>query len=182
MDILNLIKKKNIKVIVSKDLKKPNGLMFLLQKGFVIRSGIIPYTIKNGKYYLLLGVKKYQNTLDSLGGGCKLVETTFDCAMREFLEESRETINIDINNITHILITGRARPHQAILLVEFPNIGDEENIFQDSLKSSSSNMYKKQFNEMEMLKWIMRENIFVEFPRDKVEDSLKSLYRYLFDI
>lgn len=53
------------------------------------RSGVVPYTFRNGKLYLLFGVDRATQELTDFGGGVKNGETSLTGAIREFREESR---------------------------------------------------------------------------------------------
>lgn len=52
------------------------------------RAGVIPYTIVNGKVFLLLARHKFSGDLGDFGGGVKKEETTLKGALREYFEES----------------------------------------------------------------------------------------------
>ena len=45
------------------------------------------------------------------------MERPFDCALREYAEESLNLVKVDLRNITHIFISGKKQPHQVILFV-----------------------------------------------------------------
>lgn len=104
----------------------PSSLEKINYPGFVIRGGIIPYVPSaNGKEgKVLLGVKLKDKKYTDFGGGCKVKkgETPFDCAKREFLEETLGVVPINPKNITHILITGTKQPHQVVLMVKVDSL------------------------------------------------------------
>lgn len=52
------------------------------------RAGVIPYTIKNGRIYFLLGVDRKTSDLTDFGGGVKCNETIVIGGLRELEEES----------------------------------------------------------------------------------------------
>lgn len=56
------------------------------------RAGVIPYTFIDGKVYWLMGINQHYMWSD-FGGGCKKVETTYSCLMRELYEESNGLLN-----------------------------------------------------------------------------------------
>ena len=61
-----------------------------------------------------------QGRLTDFGGGCKVgkMERPFDCAVREFNEESMGILSVDLKNTTHIFVSGKAKPHQVVLFVK----------------------------------------------------------------
>lgn len=61
---------------------------FLLNKK-INRSGIIPFTFKDGRCYLLLAQDMKTGEYGDFGGGSKLHENALQAAKREFEEESR---------------------------------------------------------------------------------------------
>jgi hypothetical protein len=97
----------------------PASLKAMNVVGFGIRAGVVPYipptNTEHGK--VLFGTKKGKYT--DFGGGCKInqKERPFDCAQREFNEESLGVVNVNPLNITHILVTGKKAPHQIILMI-----------------------------------------------------------------
>lgn len=69
--------------------------------GIIVRAGIIPYTVKNGKEYYLLGVYENGDYTD-IGGGCKttLREKPITCLIREIEEETdKETAKRIIDDL-----------------------------------------------------------------------------------
>lgn len=109
----------------------PKSLEAINTPGFILRAGVLPYipaTIAREARFLV-GVKDGQYT--DFGGGCKIKkkEKPFDCARREMAEELLGVFKVHPRNITHILITGKSRPHQIVMLIkveEFPE-GLEDN-------------------------------------------------------
>lgn len=87
----------------------PDSLEKINTSGFIIRAGVIPYipTTKNKEGRILLPVKASTNLYTDFGGGCKIRkgEKPFDCAHREYSEESLGVMPVNPNNITHILIS-----------------------------------------------------------------------------
>jgi len=81
-------------------------MKFLNYKNYVVRAGIVPYMIdENEKTYILLGVDKESGVLADLGGTIEKGESTLDVAIREFLEESRSVLSVNLNNTTTIIIS-----------------------------------------------------------------------------
>lgn len=168
--------REDIKIISPRWMSIPKKLEFLFQEGWSKRAGVVPYTIEDGKYMLLLGEKKYNKKITDLGGGCPKSETPLICAQREFKEESRETLKFNLKNVTHIVITGVKGPHQVIFLVYYPQIGDEEFSFFKSLRNEKLN--KKGYSELNMLEWIAHDDI-VKYERRDLEASLYNLLKLL---
>ena len=94
----------------------PEDLSLINTPGFTIRAGIIPYTAEGGGR-VLLGVK--DGLYGDFGGGCKMKkgEKPFQCAHREFTEETLGMLSLDRKNITHVFVSGTKQPHQTILFV-----------------------------------------------------------------
>ena len=147
----------------------PSSLDKINQPGFVIRGGVIPYVPsaigKEGK--VLLGVKIKNNKYTDFGGGCKMKkgETLFDCAKREFLEETLGVITVNPKNITHILITGTKQPHQVVLMVKVDSLDTvEENYasaFQKARKPELSRVKVFSLGDFTALqKYQMSESIY----------------------
>lgn len=145
----------------------PKSLEAINTPGFVIRAGVIPYTAStiSKEARFLLGIKNGEYT--DFGGGCKMKkkEKPFDCARREFEEETLKTIVINSKNITHIIVTGKSRPHQIILLVRVDSF--PEDIF-EKFENARAKVAKPELEDIEIL-------TASELIRNtKVSDSLKS--------
>jgi len=131
----------------------PKSLNAINVVGFGIRAGVIPYisptSTENGK--VLLGVKKYKYT--DFGGGCKVGkhEKPFDCAQREFTEESLGVIQVNPLNMTHILVTGNNAPHQIVLLIAVTQ-KDVENVEQE-FEDAKSKVRVSELNKIELLSY-----------------------------
>jgi 8-oxo-dGTP pyrophosphatase MutT (NUDIX family) len=67
---------------------------------------------------VLLGVK--DGLYGDFGGGCKMRngEKPFECAHREFTEETLGLLHLEPRNITHVFISGTKKPHQTVLMVK----------------------------------------------------------------
>ena len=98
----------------------PNNLNFLHHTNYIRRAGIIPFLVDaRGITYMLLGLSKEKNPVwADLGGRREGNETTLQTAIREFNEESRSVLSIDLNRITKIIITGHNKPDQVIIVIE----------------------------------------------------------------
>lgn len=114
----------------------PPSLEALNTPKFVIRAGIIPYTApsKGVPGRILLGIKEGKYT--DFGGGCKgsKLERPFDCAVREMREEIGPEIVPNLNNITHIFVSGKTKPHQIILFVRMDDLYVPRNIPKEELE------------------------------------------------
>ena len=56
------------------------------------RAAVIPYIVKEGMLFLLLGQDSESGDITDLGGGVKQYESTLEAAFREFEEESDEIL------------------------------------------------------------------------------------------
>lgn len=126
---------------------------------FVIRAGILPYS--NGVF--LLGVKQGKYT--DFGGGCKgsKLELPFDCAVRELREELGTDMGVDLENITHVFVTGKNKPHQVILMVEVDQLYVPAEIPKEELDGAE----------------IISFNKLLGMNRNKLSDSLKAIMEHL---
>jgi len=150
----------------------PSSLEKINHPGFVIRGGIILYvpstTGKEGK--ILLGMKIKNKKYTDFGGGCKTKkgETPFECAKREFLEETLGVVANDLKNITHILITGTKQPHQVVLMVKVDSLSlqsvekDYASAFQKARNPELSGIKVVSLEDfMALTKYQMAESIYV---------------------
>lgn len=140
----------------------PSSLDALNTPKFVIRAGIIPYTLpSNGNPgRVLLGIKGGKFT--DFGGGCKgsKMERPFDCAVREMREEIGPEIVPNLNNITHIFVSGKTKPHQIILFVRMDALHIPRSIPPGELE------------DVRMLTFFQVKSM----DRRLLENSLKSIY------
>lgn len=164
-----ILSNKNIKIYATK--KDWIVTAFLFKPGWSQRAGIMPYVKEKNKLIFLLAVQ--EGKYSDFGGGCKKTETPLICAYREFREESRETVHIDLANITHIFITGKKHPHQVILWVKMDKIGNEEYAFFESLTQQKLN--GKEYNEVEQIDWVD----WKELRSFNLHDSLKTLIKFI---
>jgi hypothetical protein len=169
-----LLKNKNIKVIYARPYEGVGDLRFLFQKGWAKRAGIIPYTVEDGKYYLLLGEKYEDGKITDFGGGCSQYEEPIVCGYREFLEETRSSFPIDFRNFTHIVITGKKGPHQVIILVKMDKRGNEEIRFLE-MSHKNDKKSKKGVKELSDIEWFE----LGEARNERLSDSLRSMFEYL---
>lgn len=148
----------------------PDSLKAMNVVGFGIRAGVIPYIPATNKKdgQILLGIKKGKYT--DFGGGCKTHrgEKPFDCAQREFGEESLGVIRLNPLNITHIFVTGSKAPHQIILLIAVaPEDIDE---VEESFLNARKMVRKSELNSIKVLS-------NKEFKRVNKDSLAESLYK-----
>jgi len=136
----------------SYNLSKKDNLDFLYETNYVKRAGIIPYMIYNGVTYVLLGYSKESNPVwADLGGRAEKGETTLDTALREFGEESRYVLSIDLNKVSKILISGNRSSVQVHLIIEVSPTPYNININDAFQKTVPKTQYE---DEMSFLQWI----------------------------
>ena len=134
----------------------PSNLNFLHMKNYIRRAGIIPTMRYKNKKYVLLGLSNDPIPVwADLGGRAETNETTLQTCLREFNEESRHVLPININNIEHIIITSRhgyeKNPDQVILLIKTNPNSLTLNINQHFQNTIPRNQYE---DEMKFLQWI----------------------------
>ena len=135
------------------NIQLPTDLKFLYNTDYVRRAGVIPFMVYNNVTYVLLGYSNEKNPVwADLGGRAEENETTLSTALREFGEESRYVLPIDLSKVTKILITGRTGsvyPDQVHLIVEvdpvYININDK------FINTVPKTEYE---DEMQFLRWI----------------------------
>lgn len=133
----------------------PNNLNFLFLPNITRRAGIIPFIVDdNNETYILLGLSKGSDPVWSdLGGRSEENETTLQTAVREFGEESRYVLPINLNNMTKILIDNNNKNiiDQVLLIIEVDSNDYNINIndsFQNTIPKT------KYEDEMSILQWI----------------------------
>jgi len=145
----------------------PKSLEAINTPGFILRAGVLPYipaTIAREARFLV-GVKDGEYT--DFGGGCKIKkkEKPFECAARELTEEILGVFKVHPKNITHILITGKARPHQIVMLIR---VDDFPEGLEDDFVVARAGVAKPELERIEVL-------TATELSRArKISDSLKS--------
>ena len=161
-----------MKNIYSDNKKYPQDANFLNKTNYIRRAGIIPF-IKHEKTYILLGLSKDDNPLWSdLGGRSEKDETVLETAVREYGEESRYVLPINLNNIENILITGKNnKPEQVLLTIQVDlknlNIND---YFQKTIPKT------KYEDEMSELKWFIYEDFLL---MDNLSGTMKNIQKLL---
>lgn len=134
----------------------PRDLQFLYSTNYIRRAGIIPFMIHNNTTYLLMGLSKEKHPAwADLGGRAEKDETTLETALREFGEESRYVLPVDLNRLQKVIITSKTNngiiPDQVILLVQIDPTHHSLNIndyFQQTVPKT------KYEDEMRLLQWI----------------------------
>ena len=136
----------------SKGISRPKDLNFLYETNYVRRAGIIPFIIHNGITYILLGFSKERKPVwADLGGRAEPNETTLQTALREFGEESRYVLSLNLTQVNKIFITGKKKPDQVLLVVRVDPTDYNLNInsyFQQTIPMTE---YE---DEMSLLQWI----------------------------
>lgn len=156
----------------SRNIACPTNLNFLDETNYIRRAGIIPFSVHNDIVYLLLGYSKEINPVwADLGGRAEKNETTIETALREYTEESRNVLPLDLSRTRKILITSKnEKPDQAILLVE-TQFNPKINKNFESI--SPKNRYE---DEMYLLQWIPYHTFLI---MNGLSDSLKSIQELL---
>jgi len=137
------------------DVLCPRNLSFLYIPAYVRRAGIIPFIIYNNITYILLGHSKEKNPVwADLGGRSEQNENAIQTALREFGEESRYVLSVDLNRVSKILLTGKqgtTHPDQVLLVIEVDPT--PYNIYINS--AFQSTVPKTQYeDEMSLIQWI----------------------------
>ena len=163
----------------SRNISCPRDLSFLYDTDYVRRAGILPFLVNNNTTYVLLGYSNEKNAVwADLGGRAEEDETTLDTALREFGEESRYVLPIDLNRISKILITSRpgsVSPDQVHLIVQVDPTPDNIKINDKFLSTVPRTPYE---DEMQFLRWIPYDQFMVmngltgsmEFVRKLLKD------------
>ena len=151
-------------------LKNPNSIF---NRKDHKRAGIIPFSISEGITYLLLGFSKEKKAVwADLGGRVEPGETVLETALREFGEESRHVLPVDLNNIKNILVTGNFK--QVIFFIQVS--GDNYNIndlFQSTVPQSE---YE---DEMQFLQWIPYDTFLT---LTNISNSLRKIQKLLISL
>lgn len=130
---------------------------FLNEVGYIRRAGIIPFlTDLDGNTYVLIGLSKDEVPVwADLGGRAEKGETTIQTALREYGEESRWVLPVDISRTQRVLITNRnntSKPDQVIMMVEVDINKRNANIDTAFQRIVPKTQYE---DEMHYLKWIL---------------------------
>lgn len=130
------------------------GSEVLHLKNYTKRAGIIPYMLHNGETYILLGLSKEDNPVwADLGGRTEKGETVLETALREYGEESRYVLPVDINRITKIVVSSdNAKKAESVIF--FINVEPTDyniNIDDCFQQTIPRNQYE---DEMMYLRWI----------------------------
>ena len=155
----------------------PENLDFLYEKKYVARAGIIPYVIdKFGETYLLLGIDKDSGVLADLGGTREKGETTLDVAIREFLEESRNVVRVDLNKTSTIVISNIVSKKnkirkQVLFFTKIDLTNYNVHIDEQFQKTIPKNKYE---DEMSSLQWF-KFNDFLNIPDVNLSKSLQEV-------
>jgi len=134
----------------------PTTYDFMNEVRYIRRAGIIPFlTDMEGNTFVLIGLNKDETPVwADLGGRAEKGETTIETALREYGEESRWVLPVDMSRTHHILITHRDNPYkpdQALFMVEVdmnPYTLNIDNAFQQTVPTTQ---YE---DEMQFLRWV----------------------------
>ena len=164
----------------SPNISCPNNLNFLHSEKYIRRAGIIPFLVDNNNItYMLLGLSKEKNPVwADLGGRVEKNETTLQTAIREFNEEARSVVFIDLDRITKIVITSKnnkTQPDQVILFVQIDPTNYNININNTFINTIPRNKYE---DEMSELRWIPFET-FVKMDPNTLSRSMQQTQKVL---
>lgn len=156
----------------------PQTLDFLYKPNYVRRAGIIPYIVYNGITYILIGLSKEKNAVwADLGGRSEYGENALQTALREYGEESRYVLPVDLKRLSKVLLTGRPgshHPDQVLLVVEMDptphniHINDK---FQTTIPRT------KYEDEMSVLQWVPYDTFLSMGGLSKSMVDIQSLLR-----
>lgn len=126
------------------------------------RAGVIPFTIKNGVIYFLVGIDNKTGEMTDFGGGVKNHETFVTCAVRELAEESCE---IFTNIITEKVLENSFAivDKNSTNVIFFPFINNE---YLDKapvhFKIAHNKLsHMKKYNELVAVRWL-KEDCFID--------------------
>ena len=159
------------------NIRCPDNYYFMNQVGYIRRAGIIPAMVVNNETYLLIGLSKDdQPVWADLGGRSEKGETTLQTALREFGEESRWVLPVDMNRLKHVLITSRNNknePDQVLFVVEVDPTPYNLSINERFRVTLPKNQYE---DEMQFLQWFP----FTEFIKlGGMTQSMQSIQKLL---
>jgi hypothetical protein len=87
-----------------------------------LRSGVIPFTVNDGKKFFCLGIDEKYGTLTDFGGGVKRGEHFLDAACRELEEESLGIFDFRSESCIEKLKTNSITIHDCNTAIVFINI------------------------------------------------------------
>lgn len=150
-------------------------------KSRLTRAGVIPFTIKRGKIYFLLGVDSKTKEYTDFGGGVKNHETFVSCACRELAEESCELFSgvITEDNLKNsFAIVNKNRTN----VIFFPFINNsylETAAVQFKIAHDKLSHIKK-YNELVSIVWL-NEDRFIDIAYNKrpncMWQKVKNMFR-----
>jgi ADP-ribose pyrophosphatase YjhB (NUDIX family) len=125
------------------------------------RAGVVPYTIKNGVLYFLLGVDRCSKELTDFGGGVKLRETMLEAAYREFHEESCNILKgvVGYNNLRNSLVIDNSNRDTVTFFVQIPNQWFEQ--AKTAFEKKHNQLFNvKKYNEMSAVRWVSEKDLY----------------------
>ena len=146
----------------------------------IVRSGVIPFTIKNNRLYFLLGIDNNTGEFTDFGGGLKKGEQAVDTAYREFNEESCNLFNNyvtkkDVNNSLYI-INFKATIAIYFVKIDFfwlNNIEENFSIYQKNHRNI------KKHNELKGIRWVNEvefENIAFNYKCNYMWKKIQNIF------
>lgn len=157
-----------------------NEIMHKEEVRCVKRAGILFYTIMGGKIWFCFGRDERTGELTDFGGGRKLKETSFECAIREANEESRYIFG-EIK--LPMIVDCRCLYNKNMLMVLCP-IDYEESLFEvtnerfDKCLCLKKNEKKRSCHyEMSSITWISIDDLFLHFDNSSsTVQGMKPIY------
>jgi len=131
-------------------------------------AGVIPYTIVNGKVYLLLARHKFSGDLGDFGGGVKKEETTLKGAIREYFEESNYIFVNEKADLDHSVAIVDDKMAILFLYIDQKWFYNAEKTFERQKKRDS--MYpscQPGTDEISEILWVTEEQFvnFIKYPK-----------------
>ena len=150
---------------------------FINEKNLFKRAGIIPFLIdRRGEEYILLGKDRKSRKWSDLGGRNEGYETGIENALREYGEESRDVLPLDLSKTSKVLIS-YVRPNdlQMIMLVRLDASVENVDINSKFVRTKPKTKYH---DEMSELKWIQLDE-FLEIKNKDLSKSMKATRKLL---
>lgn len=122
------------------------------------RAGVIPYTIVDGKVYLLLARHKFSGDLGDFGGGVKKEETTLKGAIREYFEESNYIFVNEKADLDHSIAIVDDKMAVLFLYIDQKWLHSAEKVFaRQKKKESIYPSYQPGTDEISEIMWVTEE-------------------------
>lgn len=130
-----------------------------LETDKIMRGGVIPYTVFNGKIHFLLGIDWRTRDLTDFGGGIKAAESVLEGTLRELTEETCQLFGKTTDELellrkrliaSPVIVNSTKTAVIFILRVEPKWVEQAENKFVENQKG----LKNKKYNELIGIKWI----------------------------